>query len=106
MGISKTSWKKGKKKTGGRKAGTPNRVTQAHRAFLAQMKVDRRDPLNFFLSILRNENAPFEEVKAAAKEALPYTNPKLASIEARTGGKTHEQPLAELEAMEQDSEHP
>ena len=31
------------------------------------MKVDRRDPLSFFLSILHNENAPFEEVKAAAK---------------------------------------
>jgi hypothetical protein len=87
MGISKTSWKKGKPKTGGRKAGTPNRVTQAHRAILEQMQVDRRDPLSFFLSILRNESAPFEEVKAAAKEALPYTAPKLASIEARGGGQ-------------------
>ena len=36
MAISNTSWKKGKKKTGGRKAGTPNRVTQAHRKFLSR----------------------------------------------------------------------
>ena len=52
-----------------------------------------------FLSILRNESAPFEEVKAAAKEALPYTSPKLASIEARGGGQTHEDRLEELQRL-------
>jgi hypothetical protein len=35
----------------------------------------------------------------AAKELLPFMHPKLASIEARTGGMTHEDRLAEYYAM-------
>src|SRR6187401_2249592 len=95
---------KGLPKTGGRKKGSLNKVTRAHRAALEQMKVDRTDPMSFFMSIMRNPDAPFEEVKAAARELFPYSHPKLASIEARQGGKSHEQRLAELEAMERDSE--
>jgi hypothetical protein len=90
---------RGLPKTGGRKKGSLNKVTRAHRAALEKLKVDRRDPLAFFLSILHNQDAPFEEVKAAAREALPYSSPKLASVEARTGGKTHEQRLEELQKM-------
>lgn len=99
MAISSTSWKRGKRKTGGRRAGTPNKITQAHRQALEQLNVDKRDPLAFFLSILRSDNAPYEERKAAAKEALPYCSPRLASVEARAGGKSHEDRLAELQAL-------
>jgi hypothetical protein len=63
------------------------------------MKVDRSDPLTFFMSVMRNPDAPYEEVKAAARELLPYTRPKLSSVEARIGGKTHEDRLEELERM-------
>jgi len=99
MAISSTSWRRGKRKTGGRRAGTPNKITQAHRQALEQLNVDKRDPLAFFLSILRSDNAPYEERKAAAKEALPYCSPRLASVEARAGGKSHEDRLAELQAL-------
>ena len=102
MAISRTSWTRGRKKTGGRKAGTPNKVTQAHRNALEQMKVDRTDPMAFFISVMRNPDAPYEEVKAAARELFPYTHPKLASIEARGGGKTHEDRLEELHKLLED----
>ena len=102
MGISKTSFAKGRRKTGGRKAGTPNKVTQAHRKILDQMKVDRTDPMSFFLSILRNPDAPYEEAKAAAKELFPYSHPKLASVESRPGGQTHEARLEELRRLCED----
>jgi hypothetical protein len=102
MAISSTSWTRGRKKTGGRKAGTPNKVTQAHRNALEQMKVDRTDPMSFFISVMRNPDAPYEEVKAAARELFPYTHPKLSSIEARGGGKTHEDRLEELQRLLED----
>jgi hypothetical protein len=69
------------------------------------MAINGKDPITFFSQILQDPNAPYQERKDAARELLPYYHPKLASIEARTGGKTHEQRLAELEAMERDSEH-
>jgi len=104
MAISSTTWKRGKPKTGGRRAGTPNRLTQAHREVLQKMKVDRSDPLAFFLSVLRNPDTPFEEARAAAKEALPYCSPKLASVEARSGTTSHEDRLEMLRKMLEDSD--
>jgi hypothetical protein len=65
----------------------------------SKMKVDRSDPLSFFLSVLRNPATPFEEARAAAKEALPYCSPRLASIEARPGGPSHEDRLEELRRL-------
>ena len=91
---------KGLPKTGRRKKGSLNKVTLALRAALDQMKVDRTDPMSFFISIMRNPDAPFEEVKAAARELFPYSHPKLASVEARTGGKSHEERLEELQRLE------
>jgi hypothetical protein len=89
----------------GRKAGTQNKVTVAHRRALERMKVDTSDPMTFFMSILKNPDAPYEEKKAAARELLPYSHPKLASIEARTGGRTHEDRLAELQDLLEE-DHP
>jgi hypothetical protein len=66
------------------------------------MKVDRTDPMAFFISVMRNPDAPFEEVKAAARELFPYTHPKLASIEARSGGQTHEDRLEQLHKLLED----
>ena len=76
---------KGSPKTpgSGRKKGSLNKVTRAHRAALELMKVDRTDPMAFFMSVLRNPDSPYEEAKAAARELMPYAHPKLASVEAR-----------------------
>lgn len=62
-------------------------------------QLDCSDPMAFFTSILRNDNAPYDQRVLAAKELLPYAHPKLSSIEARTGGKSHEDRLTELQDM-------
>src|SRR5262245_43168361 len=83
----------------GRKRGSLNKVTLAHRAVLDEMKVNCTDPMSFFLSVLQNPDAPYEEKKAAARDLFPYSHPKLSSVEARAGGKSHEDRLAELQAL-------
>jgi hypothetical protein len=89
-------------KTGGRKKGVPNKRTVERRAAIEAIKASGRSPIVFFNDILRNEMAPLDLRFQAAKELAPYTHPKLSSVEARTGGKTHEQRLAELQRMEED----
>ena len=92
---------KGSPKTpgSGRKRGTPNRATAVHRAMIEQMKLDCTDPMSFCMSLLRNPDAPHEEKKWAVAQMFPYAHPKLNSIEARTGGQTHEDRLAELQRL-------
>jgi hypothetical protein len=90
-------------KTGGRAKGTPNKKTAERAKLLARLKVDGKDPVSFFASIMKNEAAPLDLRFAAAKELAPYAHPKLASIEARTGGKTHEDRLEQLQAMLDDA---
>src|SRR5262245_30802613 len=80
----------------GRKKGTTNKRTATRAKLLADLKVDGTDPVSFFASILKNDSAPLDLRFAAAKELAPYAHPKLASIEARTGGMTHEDRLEEL----------
>jgi hypothetical protein len=46
------------------------------------LKVDSTDPISFFTSILRNEDAPLELRFAAAKELIPFMHPKLSSVGA------------------------
>jgi hypothetical protein len=52
-----------------------------------------------FADLLKNESAPLELRFAAAKELAPYVHPKLASIEARGGGQSHEDRLAKLQRL-------
>jgi hypothetical protein len=91
-----------RQKTGGRQKGTPNRKTAERAKLLNALKVDGKDPVSFFGSILRNEDAPLDLRFSAARELAPYAHPKLSSIEARTGGMTHEDRLAELQEMLKD----
>jgi hypothetical protein len=95
-----------RRKTGGRQKGTPNKRTAERQAAIAVIKASGRSPMAFFADLLGNEQAPLELRFQAAKELAPFMHPRLASVESRTGGKTHEQRLEELQAMEQDSEHP
>ena len=89
-------------KTGGRQKGTPNKRTVERQAAIEAIKASGRNPMAFFADPLGNEQAPLELRFQAAKKLAPYTHPKLSSIEARTGGKTHEQRLEELTKMEED----
>jgi hypothetical protein len=91
-----------RKKTGGRKKGTPNKRTIERNRQLADLKFSGQDPITFFTAIMRDEEAPYEERKYAAAELLPYYHPKLSSVEARTGGASHEDRLQRLLNMMED----
>src|SRR5215471_18837674 len=90
MGLPK------RKKTGGRQKGTPNKRTAERQVAIAAIRASGKSPMAFFADLLGNEQAPLELRFQAAKELAPYVHPKLASIESRTGGMTHEDRLAEL----------
>jgi hypothetical protein len=93
-----------RQKTGGRRKGTPNKKTVERARVMADLHFSGKDPVTFFAEILRNERAPLDLRFAAAKELAPFMHPKLASIEARTGGKTHEDRLEELQRMANEDE--
>jgi hypothetical protein len=93
-----------RQRRGGRKKGTPNKRTQERRAIIAAIQACGKDPLTFFADLLKNEKAPLDLRFAAAKELLPFMHPKLASIEARTGGLTHEDRLEEYRRMLEDEQ--
>jgi hypothetical protein len=85
-------------KTGGRKKGTPNRVTLDRER---HVEATGLTPLQYFLGLLRDPAQPDDVRFQAAKEAAPYVHPKLASIE---GNMTHtitkhDDVLAEIEAV-------
>ena len=91
-----------RRKTGGRQKGTPNKRTAERQEAIAVIKASGTSPMAFFADLLGNEQAPLELRFQAAKELAPFVHPKLASVESRTGGKTHEQRLEELTKMEED----
>ena len=63
---------------GGRQKGTPNRATAAQAAAIAASGLT---PLDYMLSVLRDETAPRPERMEAAARAAPYVHPRLAAIE-------------------------
>jgi hypothetical protein len=77
----------------GRRKGSLNKKTLERRALMAAVRASGQSPLTFFAQLLRTETNPIELRFAAARELLPYMHPKLASIESRTGGRTHEDRL-------------
>jgi len=82
-----------RRKTGGRKKGTPNKKSQVWREMIRAALGAGKDPKMFFAEILRTETNPIELRFAAARELLPYMHPRLTSVESRTGGRTHEDRL-------------
>jgi hypothetical protein len=84
---------------GGRKKGTPNKRTAERQAAIAAITASGKDPISFFADLLRNEQAPLDLRFQAAKELAPYAHPKLASVESRTGGQTHEDRLEEYRRL-------
>jgi hypothetical protein len=92
------------RKTGGRQKGTPNKNNQARMLALKELKASGKDPVTFFADLLRNEGAPLDIRFQAAKELAPYVHAKLASIEARMGGQTHEDRLVEAQRLLEEAE--
>jgi hypothetical protein len=83
----------------GRRKGSLNKKTLERRALMAAVRASGESPLTFFAQLLRTETNPIELRFAAARELLPYMHPRLASVESRVGGKTHEQRLEETKRL-------
>jgi hypothetical protein len=66
------------RKTGGRAKGTPNRATAAKVAAIAASGVP---PLDYLLSVMRDEENPVQLRLDAAKAAAPYVHPRMSSVE-------------------------
>jgi hypothetical protein len=66
------------RKTGGRTKGTPNKATAARQEEIAQSGVT---PLEYMLSVMRDEQAPADRRDDMAKAAAPYVHPKLAAMD-------------------------
>lgn len=71
-------------RVGGRQKGTPNRLTLAKAQEVAASGLT---PLEFMLSVLRDEQQETGARFEAAKAAAPYVHPRLANIEANIEGK-------------------
>lgn len=61
----------------GRKPGIPNKVTQKREAEIAESGLT---PLEYMLSILRDETQDAAARFEAAKQAAPYCHAKLAAV--------------------------
>lgn len=76
-------------KTGGRKKGTPNKLTAARKAAILASGLT---PLDYMLSIMRDETQPQKMRMKAAAAAAKYVHPKLKSVDlsghAGGGGTT------------------
>ncbi len=88
---------------GGRQKGTPNKVTVKRAAEIA---ASGKTPLDFMLSVLRDEDASIKERMWAAVAAAPYCHAKPRPVAANAAGVvvevvhiTHEERLAELDAL-------
>ena len=64
-------------KTGGRKAGTPNKASAAKAAAIAASGLT---PVDYMLSVMRDENAAPEVRLGAARAAAPYVHRRLSSV--------------------------
>jgi hypothetical protein len=73
----------GKREGAGRKPGASTRMNEAARAAAAEGGLM---PLDFMLSVLRDEANTTEDRMDAAKAAAPYVHAKLASVEHKGDG--------------------
>lgn len=84
--VAKTSKPRGSapgERRGGRKKGIPNKVNAAKRA---EIEASGLTPLDFMLSVLRDEDKPFDARFEAAKASAPYVHAKLSTIDANVTG--------------------
>lgn len=70
--------KGGAREGAGRKPGSPNKRTAET---IAKVEASGLMPLDYMLSVLRDEDAPREDRMEAAKNAAPYVHAKLSSVQ-------------------------
>lgn len=87
--------KGGKREGAGRKPGVPNKRT-AETA--AAVEASGLTPLDYLLSVMRDDDLDREARVDAAKAAAPYVHARLAAVEHSGGiAFSHEDALAELD---------
>lgn len=80
---------------GGRPKGSKNKASIAREQ---EIKASGLTPLDYMLTIMRDEEAPKDVRLDAAKAAAPYVHPKLSSVEMSGGlAISHEDALEQLE---------
>jgi hypothetical protein len=85
----------GKREGAGRKPGVPNIKTKE---LVEKVEASGLTPLNYMLSILRDEALSREERFEAAKAAAPFVHAKLAAVEHSGGlNLSHEDALDEFD---------
>jgi hypothetical protein len=62
---------------GGRQKGTPNKASARRETLVAE---GGATPLDYLLSVMRDENRDGRDRLEAAKAAAPYVHPKLAAM--------------------------
>jgi hypothetical protein len=88
-----TGIKGGKRSGAGRKKGVPNKRTAEVQAAVEASGVT---PLEYMLSIMRDEAKDERDRLHAAISAAPYVHAKLSSIDLKAKISTHEGALDEL----------
>lgn len=79
MKNNQTQSKRGGSRQGaGRKPGVPNKVTAKREAEIASSGLT---PLDFMLSVLRDESRELADRLYAAKNAAPYCHPKRVPVD-------------------------
>lgn len=68
----------GKRPGAGRKRGTLDKATAARQQAIEASGIT---PLDYMLTVLRDEDAPAEDRLEAVKAAAPYVHAKLANVE-------------------------
>lgn len=68
---------------GGRRKGTPNKATAAK---AAAIEASGLTPLDYLLSVMRDEDGEPSQRIDAAKAAAPYVHPRLSTVEAKIEG--------------------
>lgn len=79
----------------GRKPGTPNKATAERQK---EVEASGLTPLEYMLSVLRDEGQTMENRCWAAEKAAPYVHPRLASVEMNANvSVSHEDALEQLD---------
>jgi hypothetical protein len=79
------SCKKGSPKTGGRKAGTPNKVTASMRERISALLEEKWDDLEKAIEDIKDP----EKKARIMLDLMQYSVPKLASVEYKDKDKPH-----------------
>ena len=86
---------------GGRQKGTPNRATAAKADEIAASGMT---PLDYLVSVYRDETATRPERLEAAAKAAPYVHPRLSAIEYTAPAEPEEDvDLSELDKEDRDA---